>query len=79
MNDAAGGDAAVRSRAAGADDLATIPIDEVLARLEVAADKGLDEDAVRNGWLATDRTRSLSTRSAWAGKSCIISPARSPT
>jgi H+-transporting ATPase len=48
MNDAAGGDATARSRAAGADDLATIPVDEVLARLEVAADKGLAEDAVRN-------------------------------
>ena len=47
MNDAAGGDAAARSRAAGADDLATIAVEEVLARLEVAADKGLDEDAVR--------------------------------
>jgi hypothetical protein len=75
MNDAAGGDAAARSRAAGADDLATIPLEEVLARLEVAADKGLDGTPSGNA----DRTRSLSTRSAWAGKSCIISPARSPT
>ena len=47
MNDAAGGAATPRSPAAGAGDLETIAVDQVLARLEVAADKGLTEDAVR--------------------------------
>ncbi|MGA7487271.1 MAG: plasma-membrane proton-efflux P-type ATPase [Xanthobacteraceae bacterium] len=47
MSDAAGRDAAPPPRAAEGGDLETMPLDEVLARLEVTPEKGLSEDSVR--------------------------------
>jgi H+-transporting ATPase len=47
MSEAAAGDAAHPSSIARTGDLATMPLDAVLARLEVSPDKGLSTDAVR--------------------------------
>jgi H+-transporting ATPase len=47
MSDAALGSAAPSPSTARGDDLATLPVDEVLARLQVTPDKGLTEDTVR--------------------------------
>ncbi len=47
MSHAAGRDATPPPRAAEGSDLETMPLDEVLARLEVTPEKGLSEDSVR--------------------------------